>query len=221
MKSPLIRLFSLFTVAFLAVGGAAQAVPVSIVNASFESPVLPVGGFTTSAPQGWTCLGGVDTCGAFHPNASQIPQGASNGVNVGYSNDGGLSQILSSVLTSNTLYTLMVDAVSRGDGFIVPGGYTLQLVTAAGFVLATSHIASPAAGTDATLTTSFFANATDSHLGQLLRIDLVASGVQSDWDNVRLDATASVALVPEPGSVALLAIGVVALAARRGRKKAK
>jgi hypothetical protein len=193
--------------------GPASAASIPITNFSFEDPPQADGGFTIGpVVTGWVVTG---SSGVFNPTAGQLSQGPTDGLQVGYSNETGLglSQTLTGVvLTANTLYTLKVDVQSRSDAATEKGS-TLQLTTAGGFVLASNSVGPLPASTNFLLTTIFSPLPGDTHFGQTLRIALVAAGTQSDWDNVRLDATA----VPEPATMFLGGIGLVAFgyAARR------
>lgn len=149
-----------------------------------------------------------------------MPQGPSDGLQVGYSNEAGLalSQVLGSVLTGGAFYALGVDVLSRIDCcFHV--STTLQLLTADDEILAQSTLGALNPGASTTLTATYLADPASPLLGKSLKIALIAGGGQSDWDNVRLDArvpdTEEGNRVPEPASVGLLGLGLVALGAVR------
>ena len=100
-------------------GGAVSATPISIANFSFENIAFTDGHFSIGAATGWVNSG---NSGAWNPTIGQMKQGPTNGFQVGFSNQKGLglSQTLSATLMANIQYTLMVDVLSRTDGFF-PG----------------------------------------------------------------------------------------------------
>jgi hypothetical protein len=199
----------------LALAGVVAAAPIFVTNFSFELPAFGDGGFSTcgsGGATGWVCFG---SSGVFNPTSAQLAQGPTNGFQVGYSNETGLGlqQNLAAVVIANTLYTLQVDLQSRTDGF-PHVSTTIELRTVAdNDLLATATFGPIPAGTNQLLTATFFSGA--ANLGENLRINLIAGGAQSDWDNVRLDATPQVTDVPEPGTLFLLGAALAGLGAMR------
>lgn len=205
-----------------ALAGVVSAALIPITNAGFEDPILADGGYVNGTASGWTVTG---NAGTFNPTTEQIPL---NSTQVGYSNNtsgDAFSQNLSAVLVADTTYTLQVDIYSRIDGDAGPNQSSiLQLRTSSGFVLATTTIdfPIPAPGTTVTQTTTFTALGSDIHIGDTLQVALLSAGAgnQSDWDNVRLDATAAAA-VPEPTTLLLwgtTAVGLAIVRRRRARR---
>lgn len=189
----------------VAAAASATALPVSIANHSFEDPSLVDGGFTVGTVTGWTVFG---TSGVFNPTVGQLAQGPTDGFQVAYSNNTGLAltQDLAATLMANTFYSLMVDVQSRTDG-VTHKSSTLQLRTVTDDILASATVGPLAGGTNFLLTANFSASAFDVNLGKNLRIALISGGGQSDWDNVRLDAT-PLLVVPEPSSFLLALVGM-------------
>jgi hypothetical protein len=201
----------------LTLAGAVAATPITIVNFSFENPIKADAGFSMDDVTGWVAIG---LTGVFNPTTTQLPQGPTDGLQVAYSNNGNLStaglaltqDLTGTVLTAGTFYTLMVDVLSRPGGSSEKGS-TLELRTSAGTLLASSSVGALTPGTNALLTTTFLAGLSDPNLGQTLEIRLLSNGAQSDWDNVRLDATARLdtSAVPESGTVFLLGLALAGL----------
>lgn len=207
------RLLAAMTLA--AFGAAAGAAPVTVANHSFESPAQADGGFTVGSATGWTTFG---TSGVFNPNIVQLPQGPTDGLQVGYSNQNGLAftQDVAAVIIAGMVYTLMVDIQSRNDGFPNQSALIELRDAFTSAVLASASIGAIAPGTNATLTASFTALAGDPSLGNGLQIALSAGGPQSDFDNVRLDASpAAPGNVPEPATLLLVGAALAGLGARR------
>jgi hypothetical protein len=183
---------------------------ITVLNPSFEAPVQGAGGFTVGTVTSWTSAG---TSGVFRPTASEL-NSVPDGFQVGYSNLGALSQILSAVLANNTVYTLQVDVGKRLD-CCTSFGPIVQL-WAGSTLLATAAIVSPTPGNFLTETLIFTSLASDPNVGQTLKIVLDSTGNQTDFDNVRLDGTAvSAGPVPEPRPIALLGAGLLALVIRK------
>jgi hypothetical protein len=183
--------------------GSASAVPIAVDNPSFEDPVLFDNGFVGFAPE-WDVV----NSGTFNPLVPFSYDFIPDGDNVAYGGSGGsLSQILDVSLQAGQLYTLEVEVGARGDGTPFPG-YAVQLL-AGGVVLAEESSLAPAPGTFETSVVTYLAPADDPMLGSLLEVRLVSNGIQTNFDNVRLDA------IPEPGTLALLGLGLGLLAGGR------
>jgi hypothetical protein len=153
-----------------------------------------------AAIPGWTNTG---SSGQFHPGSNTlyfnfIP----DGVTVAYSNDvgGTITQGVGTVAASTT-YTLMVDLGHRNDGFFSLG--TVQLLIGGTPITATG--ATPTSGNWSTFTAVY--NSVPADVGKALTIQLKANGLQSDFDNVRLDAVA----IPEPVITTLVGLGLAVL----------
>jgi hypothetical protein len=196
----------------------ASATSIVVLNPGFENPALTSGSFNTgNTITNWTATG-VDT-GVFHPVSSQLVP--TEGVQVGYSNNGSVTQVLSATLTANTAYTLNVDFLSRKDCCPWPGA-RLDFI-AGSTTEATLQLASLAPGAVQTSTILFTPLPGDPNLGQPLaiRIAVINTGTgQIDFDNVRLDGT-SLAVVgtPEPGTTGLLGAGIALFAVAKLRRK--
>jgi hypothetical protein len=200
-----------WTLLVVASGIRASAGAITIANPSFESPVQPPGSFNVGTVAGWTSTG---DSGVFHPIIGSEFNSIPDGLQTGYSNGGALSQILSTTLVTSTAYTLQVDVGKRLDccaGF----GPIIQL-WAGSTLLATATNVGPTAGNFLTETLSYTSTSSDPQAGQALRIVLDSTGGQTDFDNVRLDGTAvTISPTPEPASIALLGVGIVALLVRK------
>ncbi len=196
----------------IVMAGHALAAPIAINNFSFEGPSQTDFGYTTGVVTGWSVTG---NGGVWRPG-NNLPQGPTNGDQVGYSNGGSLTQTLSAVLTANSQYTLNVDLLNRTDGY--PNFSSTIEILAGGHVLASSTIRGGTAGTTVLQTVSFLSGASDAYLGQNLGIALVSRGGQSDWDNVRLN----LAPVPEPETYAMMiaGLGLLGFMARRKKQQA-
>jgi len=197
--------FILIFLAVLILGGkTVSAIPINITNFSFEDPVHNDSAFSNVAT-GWVVTG---DSGTWNPTVSQLAQGPTDGLQVGFSNQTGLglSQILSDVLLPNRQYTLNVDALSRTDG-IIHQSSILELRTSDDILLASASVGPITRGINGLLTATYFAGIDDPYLGKSLKIALLSNGTQSNWDNVRLDAT----VVPVPAAIWLFVSGLIGL----------
>ncbi len=239
----LTRLRPLVVIVFaLAAVAGARAVSIPITNAGFENPVTPPDSFiTNAAPSGWTTFGAINfsnrVVGVLNPTASVLyaepaPEGANVGVVFLLDGSGaspaGLQQTLGSTLQTNTVYTLRVevgnianDARAPHNAFQFNGfpGYRVDLL-AGGMVLASDqNILAPAEGRFLGSVVTASIGASHALAGQALGIRLVnldgADGIEVNFDNVRLDATA----IPEPATGAALAAGLAMLACATRRRE--
>jgi hypothetical protein len=172
----------------------ASATGITIVNYSFEEPVLGDGGVYYSIP-GWTISGGSGGLGAgvWNPSVDQVGPGddflpVPDGVNVAWSNGGDISQTLGAILTVGYRYTLTVYIGGREGIYsnqqyavILAGGN--ELGSYPGF-----NSANPA-WYNATVTYTSMPG--DINAGQPLMIKLMNNGSypgQINYDKVALDA---------------------------------
>ena len=135
--------------------------------------------------------------------------------------DGGtISQILSDVLTANTLYTLSVSVGDRLDQPFPGLGYSINLL-AGSTVLASTSTPVPLDGLFATATVQFQTFADHPNLGAALQIQLIThTGGQVNYDNVLLDAQGA-HVVPEPSGMILFGTGLLAFLGCKRRRQSR
>jgi hypothetical protein len=211
------------SVAALAVicGFSAMAGPINVANFSFET--LPAGGlptacgagcsFSVDAIPGWSNAGDSGQFQPGNPANTTFFNTLPAGPTIAYSNVAAppISQVVSPTVVTGVTYTLMVDLGARKDN--------VPFAAAADLLINGNHIAAigtaPAAGDWSTFTATYVGLAADS--GKSITIELLSSGVQGDFDNVRLsDST----VVPEPAGITLLGLGLVGLSVFARRKRA-
>jgi hypothetical protein len=206
--------------ALTAGAGTAPAQVIPVANNSFETPVTDRNG--TGSITGWTrsnLTGGAS--GIWRPNVGAagadfnlIPDGSQ----VAFVQTGDIFQPLPNVLAANTRYDLLVDVGQDLLEPLLPGQFAVEL-RASGSVLATASAPTPAPARWNTVAVSYTALPGDPLLGQSLEIrlrDLNPSVTESDvnFDNVRV----TMSPVPEPSSLALLALAAAGTAVRAGRR---
>jgi hypothetical protein len=225
---------------------AAQAANLTINNAGFEEPILADNEFSLNEIPGWQVydpsdlipdLGTTDPnvsgYGTFNPPAFIYPDEAPEGNHVSYlylieppgSGIVGINQTLTNTLAANTTYQLQVDignAQAYEDFPELAGfpGYAVQFLAGGKVIAEDFNTLAIAEGTFATSTLSYTAFADDLNLGQSLEVRLLnllqSEGLEVDFDNVRLAATAT---VPEPSLILGLGIFGFFGAMTRMRKK--
>jgi hypothetical protein len=131
---------------------------------------------------GWTNSG---NSGQWQPgnnplSFNYIPDGST----VAYSNDPGgtITQTVGTV-APNTTYTLRVDLGLKSDGYDSLGTVALLIGSTPVYAIGVA----PTPGNWSTFTATYTSTAAD--IGQTLTIQLIATGNQSDFDNVRLTAS--------------------------------
>ncbi len=203
-------LLSLLLAAGSSAGMSSYAASISINNFSFEHTVLSDGAWTSGSGQmyGWI----QSTGGVLNPTTANFSNPVPDGNNTAWLNSGSATQTLSTVLTANMAYTLMVDVGDRKDSSFP--GYRVSL-WAGNNLLASESALVPNDGF-LTSTVNYTALAGNPFLGQALTIELHANGIQVNFDNVRLN----VSPVPEPETYALMlaGLGLVGLAALRRKR---
>jgi hypothetical protein len=211
--------FAMLVGAVVLSGGVAQAVPISIVNFGFEAPDI---GTTSSVITGWTQTGGgsgVWDINAFPAGFWSVP--APQGSQVAFLSNAPspgtaatISQVLAANQLANTTYTL-TGSVGEPIGFsagtiytvaLFGGGNLLQQITGTG-----------PAGSFSTFTLTYNSLVADGPL----EIRLSSNQAQVAFDNIQLDASSTLASVPEPASLLLLGTGLCLLARQAGRRGRK
>lgn len=202
------------------VAGGAQAVlaaPIAIDNASFESPATGPGTFqTTSAPPGWSTYGPIDfsgrVVGVLNPASTTLyVEPAPDGDNVGVvfllpsftNTEAGLQQTLAATLATNTVYTLDVevgnlatDATPPHNAFAFGGfpGYRIELLAGSIVVASDDNSLLPGEGRFLRSTLQVAIGNSHAAAGEALTIRLTnldaAAGIEVNFDDVQLDATA-------------------------------
>ena len=189
-----------------------DAVPLSIVNAGFETPTLSDNQFSNNIMPGWTGTDlRSDSFGVWNPPSDMFPAESPEGLNVGFLERGAVFQTLPHLLVPNTAYllTLSVGQNARtSDTF-----YVVELLAGA-TVLASVGSPDPGPGEFVPISLSYTALASNIQLGQPLQIrirtdDLAEDGSEISFDGVRLDANP--APVPQPATLALV-VGSLATA---------
>ncbi|MBC8142390.1 MAG: PEP-CTERM sorting domain-containing protein [Armatimonadetes bacterium] len=226
------------TLVFAALTVPVVAAPITVPNASFESSTVGAGstdfgntpnfaytGVSPAITRGdtvrpATALGGQDGnyIGAI---ALDNNDGSSTTPN---NSTGQLTSDSLGVFAANTVYTLTV-AQARTTGY---GGGVINVgfgFSANGVLTATSLRDYNDLSDTAFADFSTIVSTVDSPglVGQDLRVALLANstydfGRSSYFDNIRLDASPAVAVVPEPATLGLLALGMMAVVVVRRRK---
>ena len=202
--------------------GQVKAALLTVANNSFETPVVTspsVSISSTGLVGGWTFAGGAQ--GFFNPSLGEtfspgFGYGPSpvlpDGNQVAWSNGGTISQILSATLQTNTVYTLRVHVGRRQK--VAFAGYNIELL-AGGNPIASNSSVIPAAGDFAPVTVSYTSGISVAP-GQALGIRLTSNGVQTNFDNITLDA----ASIPEPSAIlGLLGFGLLGIASKLRQKQ--
>ena len=209
-----------FGVAFallLAISQTAHAIPISITNAGFESPVLADGAQSSSAA-GWTRFGSLSFT---NPTTSQFTGEAYEGQNVALFTGGAtLTQIVGTI--GYGTYTLTA-AIGDPLGASL-SGLGLSLRRGTSFLSPSSTSFLPPGDGGYSIYSRVYEvtpdNANGTFFGDPFNIFALVSSSsgQVAMDDVRLDFTS----IPEPASVALLGLGLFGLAfrARRNRSRA-
>ncbi len=172
-------------------------------DCSFTDGGTPVPGWTATPLPG---MGSAAT-GQFQPGPPATTtyfDSVPDGITIAYSNGGTLSQAVGAVEVG-VLYTLIVDQGLRKDDIPDPGIVELLIGNNAP-ILATTEDPLVKGGWQ-TFTATYTGLAGD--VGKPITIALVSGGAQADWDNVRLNAAGT---IPEPSSILLIGVAVVALA---------
>lgn len=157
----------------------ASGVVIRVNNPGFED-TKPASGGSIASANGWFISG---VAGTFYPNTAAFADLAPQGNNVAYADNGSLSQIVSEGLQANAVYALIVEVGDRLNAAFA--SYTINLY-AGGTLLASSSTPFPANGQFVTAVVNYDVQAGDPLIGQILTIELVSSGIQTEFDCVRL-----------------------------------
>lgn len=184
-----------------------NAAPVPITNPGFETDVFADGGFQNGLATGWTIT---NVAGTFNPNnTTQMPPiGAPEGQNTLFMNSGTASQVLTTNLMADTIYTLEVDVCDRADVTFPP--YAIELIAGATVIASdTGNVAPNAPATTClTSTISYTSTSNEPEIGNALQINFATGGAQVNFDNVRLDASP----VPKVPTLSQWMLGLLILA---------
>jgi hypothetical protein len=211
MKWNALRTFALFSLGVAPV----LASPIFVSNFSFET--LPGAGlpntgcgsgcaYSTTAIPGWTTVG---TGGQFQPGTpanTAYFTSLSDGPTSAYSNGTGaiISQTVIPTVVLGEVYTLMVDIGSRLDE---PFDGTAAILINGNTYNATGT--TPTRGTFGTFTATYTGLLAD--VGKPITIELLSTGEQGNFDNVRLDGAVLGTANPEPASFVLMGSALLAL----------
>jgi hypothetical protein len=191
----------ILVIGFAFITGSASADSIAVQNGSFEqtsSPLTP-GTFNDGPIPGWTTTG---IAGSWDPAPNTFFTGAlPDGSTVAFV-DGTISQDLGVTLLPDTTYTLSVYVGDRGDGFNLNDPWSISL--------GDGSVSCTASGIGSNIHEGSFADETCSFTtgssvptGDLF-VYLSGQG-QADFD----DATVA---APEPSSIALASLGLLAVA---------
>ena len=199
---------AIVALALLASTGIARADSISVQNASFEvtAPLNIACG--AGCAYNWGAIPDWQGGGSFQPSATYFNPAGVTGSIVAFTNGGTISQTLTASLQPNSIYTLLVDVGQRLD--MMTTDYSISLF--AGGTLLNSISGSNGVITPGTFATQTLTYSTaDAVVPGNLSIVLSSAGAQSDFDNVRLDASAIA--TPESSSLMLLGVGLLGLLA--------
>lgn len=241
-----------FVVLGLAMAGAvvldapARAVPITIVNPSFENPDTGTSGFSNNVVNNWTgtCSGSCASFsyGVYSPVSPTQYEIGLNGLasphivpdqdQAAYiSASATLSQTLTTTLTNSTTYSLSVWVGNRKDFTGFPSTLSIQLLAGATVAQSLALTALPGEGLWKQYTLTYTSGAADPLAGQLLGIALVdgtggSSAPQVNFDLVTLNAetattAAPLATAPEPMTIALFGAALIGFGAVRRRFAAR
>jgi hypothetical protein len=224
------------TVVLMASAVAANATPITVPNASFESPSSPTGNSTNpNILNGWVFNVNNDgsVFGTYAISSNFTSPGASSGNDYAFINNDypGVTDTITSAASLGkiaplTTYTLTVAIGNKnGNGlYDNPGNVSFSLL-ANGTAFTTDTVTNGTVpnGTFEDFTLTYTTPASGSIIGDNLEIQLAAlpeqgTAYQPGFDTITLDAT-SVPVVPEPKTWALLAAGGLALFWLMRRKK--
>jgi hypothetical protein len=185
-----------------------EALPITILNPSFEDPGLSDGLHVYNIAN-WD-IDTANRAGVFNPTSASFTS-VPDGFQTAWLNEGRIGQWLAgSSLTADTVYTLKVDIGRRKESGVDFPGYLVELVLndpGRTVIALDDNTLTPSLGEFETSTVSFTALSGDPNLGKQLGIRFTTYGVQTNFDDVRLDA----ATTPEPGTIFLMGLGVLVL----------
>ncbi len=217
---------------YMALPVVAYSATLVVVNSGFETTPTPNGTFlgngtTGPAGWGWTVFNtgptnGNRAFGVWDPTGtlSYVPtRPVGENIGVIFLDDtlgleAGLRQVLVDTLQLSTEYTLTVEVgnfgPSVGDPWNFTGfpGYRVDLLAGSTVLASDNNTLAPGEGIFLTSTVTFTTGLSHANAGQALSIRLVnlnGTGVEVNFDNVNLTATA----IPEPSSLALLTVGTL------------
>jgi len=209
-----------------ALSASADAAGIPIINAGFEDPVLAEDDWTWLDVPGWTQVGG-DGAGVWNTTTADFdPVIAPEGQNVVYTENpasgvaNGVAQILTETFAAGTDYTLTV--VVGNSWAYYWSGYRVELLADGVVIAEDDNTLHPDYMEWGASTVEYTYDAADSGLvGQALEIRLLNLGIDIDgrpgetvgveFDDVNL------AIVPEPATMTMLALGGIAMLKRRKR----
>jgi hypothetical protein len=211
----------------------AGATTVTIVNAGFESPSLGPSGVQQVTPTGWTPLQGNSGTWDLTGWGAYWNSGAPEGTQVVYLPDAPrinnqqatIGQILAASLLSDTTYTLSGWVGNpKGYGTTPPATVYTAALYANGSLLQSISGTPAVEGTFELFSLTFDSSTQPGLVGQQLEIRLSSNQAQTAFDSISLNADAdatgrTAAAVPEPATLSLLGLGLLAVSARRLRAR--